>query len=259
MKVREIMTTAVRCAEPDTSLDNIARMMRDEDVGAIPVLDGEDLAGIVTDRDIVLRCVAARDDPLQVTAEDIMAGPVRAIAPDANVEDASRLMAEAQLRRLPVCEDGRLVGIISIGDIAVKQPNLGLAGDALESISEGVKVTRPGHRETAPRAEPAQALPVPESTGAQTGGQQQTLDEAAGRHGSAPSIATGHAPSQDAANAEPQRQSNVVPIRTEEKAVKTAQRETKQASKRRAPEPPAVPKAKRAASQQPRASKRRAG
>src|SRR5512140_3305848 len=106
MKVWEIMTAEVATANPDTSLREIANMMREEDTGAIPVLDGDELAGIVTDRDIVIRCVAEGRDPEDTTAEDILSERLETVEPDADVEEASTLMAKRQIRRLPVVQDG---------------------------------------------------------------------------------------------------------------------------------------------------------
>lgn len=138
MKVRDIMTTAVETAAPDSSLQEIARMMKVEDVGSIPIVDGDELAGIITDRDIVVRCIAAGKDPSDTAAQDILSGDLQTVEPDADVQQAARIMAEHRIRRLPVCEDGNLVGMVSIGDIAVKEGE-DTAGEALEDISEGVK------------------------------------------------------------------------------------------------------------------------
>jgi len=138
MKVRDIMTTAVETATPETNLQDIATMMKNEDVGSIPILDGDELLGIITDRDIVVRCVAAGKDPSDLEAGQILSEDLQTVDPDDDVEDAARMMSERQIRRLPVCEDGNLVGMLSIGDIAVKESE-DTAGDALEDISEGVK------------------------------------------------------------------------------------------------------------------------
>ncbi len=140
MKVRDIMTTGVKTATPDTNLEEIAVMMKNEDVGSIPVVDGEDLVGIVTDRDIVVRCVADGNDPAKTDAEEIVSQDLETVEPDDDIEDASRLMSDRQIRRLPVVEDGRLVGMISLGDIAVKEDER-KAGRALENISDGVKAS----------------------------------------------------------------------------------------------------------------------
>lgn len=152
MKIREIMTADVASASPETTLEEIATMMRDADTGAIPVVDDEALIGIVTDRDIVVRCIAEGHDPAEKTAEEIISDNPVTIEPDAEVEDAAELMAERKIRRLPVCEDGRLIGMVSLGDIAVNQ-NLE-AGDTLESVSQGANKTVP-RRRPQPAAQPA--------------------------------------------------------------------------------------------------------
>jgi len=139
MKVREIMTIEVATASPDSTLEEVASMMKEEDAGAIPVLDNDQLVGIITDRDIVLRCIAEGKDPTETNVEDILTDNLFTIEPDADLDEAARLMAERQIRRLPVVEDGELLGVISLGDIAVKEPDEDTAGDALEGVSQGVK------------------------------------------------------------------------------------------------------------------------
>ena len=139
MKVREIMTTEVATAAPDTTLDEIAIMMKEEDAGGIPIVDDGELVGIITDRDIVIRCIAAGKEPTDTTAEEVLSEEMRTIEPDAEVEQASQLMAQHQIRRLPVVEDGEIIGIVTLGDIAVKEDADEGAGEALEGVSEGVK------------------------------------------------------------------------------------------------------------------------
>lgn len=139
--VREMMSVDVKAAALDTTVEELAGMMRDEDVGAIPVLDNGTLLGIVTDRDIVVRCIAEGGDPAETTAEDVISENVGTIDPDSDIEEAARIMAERQIRRLPVVEEDRVVGMISLGDIAVKHDDR-VGGAALEDISEGVKPSR---------------------------------------------------------------------------------------------------------------------
>ena len=139
MKVREIMTTDVATATPETTLEDIATMMRDEDTGAIPVLDNDELVGIITDRDIVIRCIAEGKDPVETTVEDIVTESLETIEPDSDIEEARELMSRRQIRRLPVVEDREFIGMLSIGDLAVKSDaNM---GDTLEHVSEGVKTS----------------------------------------------------------------------------------------------------------------------
>jgi CBS domain-containing protein len=152
MKVRDIMTSDVAYAAPDTTLDEIAILMKDENVGSIPVLDDQVLIGIVTDRDIVVRCIADGKDAAECTAEDVLSENLETVEPDDDVDEAAQIMAHRQIRRLPVVEDGRLVGMLSLGDIAVKESE-DTAADALESVSEGVKPTR--NRTVRPSPQPA--------------------------------------------------------------------------------------------------------
>lgn len=142
MKVRDIMTSeGLATATLDTTLAEIAQRMRDENVGAIPVVDEEDkLAGIITDRDIVIRAIAEGADPEECTAEEILTEELHTIHPEADLEDAADLMASRQIRRLPVVEDEVIVGMISLGDLAVKSEEEE-AGEVLEDVSEGVRET----------------------------------------------------------------------------------------------------------------------
>jgi CBS domain-containing protein len=144
MKVRDIMTPNPRTAELDTTLEEIAILMKEEDVGAIPVMEDGRVSGVVTDRDIVLRCIAEGKDPTECTAEDVMTESVRTIGPDADIDEAADMMAEAQIRRLAVVQKHRLVGMISLGDIAVKAGDQEeeTTAETLEEVSKGVKGQR---------------------------------------------------------------------------------------------------------------------
>jgi CBS domain-containing protein len=139
MKVRELMTTDITTAELGTTLEEIAIIMRQEDVGAVPIIDDEDLVGIVTDRDIVVRCVAEGGDPGESTAEDILTEGLVTVGPDSDVQEAEEMMSRHQVRRLPVVREGRLHGMISLGDIAVKVGDRRGHGQVLEQVSAGVK------------------------------------------------------------------------------------------------------------------------
>jgi CBS domain-containing protein len=139
MKVRDVMTPNPRTVTPEESIQTTARIMRDEDTGVVPVVEGEMLAGIITDRDIVVRAVAEGKGPATKVREVMTAGRVVRADPDMTTRDASDLMARHQVRRLPVVENDRLVGIVSLGDIAVKEGKDSRTGDTLENISEGVK------------------------------------------------------------------------------------------------------------------------
>ncbi|TCO73825.1 CBS domain-containing protein [Marinisporobacter balticus] len=135
MKVRELMTKEVSTANPDTSLSQIAAKMKDLDVGSIPVCDHNDRAlGIVTDRDIVIRGVTTGN--INVGAQDIMSGHLIYATPDMHAHEAANLMAENQIRRLPVVDNGKLIGMVSIGDLATVNVYVNEAGDALSDISK---------------------------------------------------------------------------------------------------------------------------
>jgi CBS domain-containing protein len=148
MNISEVMTRDVTTAELDSSLEQVAQMMKDEDAGAIPVLDDNgELCGIVTDRDIVIRCIAEGKNPAETSVEDVLSEEVRTVAPDDDVREALRIMADHQIRRLPVIEEGELVGVVSLGDIAVKEDEKS-AGQTLSQVSEGVKRQGRGSPET---------------------------------------------------------------------------------------------------------------
>jgi len=138
MNIRDVMTTNPRCVSPDDSIQIAARIMRDEDTGVVPIVENGRPVGVVTDRDIVIRSVADGTKPDQ-RVRDIASGDVVCATPDMSTREATRIMAERQIRRLPVVENDRLVGIVSLGDIAVKEGKDSRTGDTLEEISEGVK------------------------------------------------------------------------------------------------------------------------
>jgi CBS domain-containing protein len=140
MKVSDIMTRDPKTAQLDSTLEEIAALMKDEDVGAIPILDDDDeLVGIVTDRDIVVRCVAEGKEASDTTVEDILSEDLVTIEAEADVQQAARLMADKQIRRLPVVRERELIGMVSIGDISVKHEDDETAGETLQQISQGVK------------------------------------------------------------------------------------------------------------------------
>ena len=120
MKISEVMTPDVEVIRPDDTLRTAAQMMADIDAGVLPVCDGERLVGMVTDRDITVRAVAAGCDPEQTPISDVMSDELRYCSEDDETEGVSRKMAEWHVRRLPVLDrDKRLVGIVSLGDLAI--------------------------------------------------------------------------------------------------------------------------------------------
>jgi CBS domain-containing protein len=140
--VRDVMTARPRCAAPDTPLTEVAQLMETQDVGAIPVLDGERLAGMITDRDIVLRAIAKGKDPRGMATEEISSGELVTVGPDHDLSEALQLMAQHQVRRLPVVDDeNRLVGMVSQADIALEAKDESV-GEMLADISKPSQESR---------------------------------------------------------------------------------------------------------------------
>ena len=138
MKLRDVMTPNPRTLDPNATLQDAARLMRDEDTGVVPLIENGRPVGLITDRDIVVRAVAegsSLDRPVRELATDDLV----TAEPDMSTRDAAELMGEHQVRRLLVCEGERLVGVASIGDIAVKEGKERRVGDAIGEISQGVK------------------------------------------------------------------------------------------------------------------------
>lgn len=140
--VRHIMTEEPKTLTASMSAADAARMMADHEVGSIPVLsDDGGLAGIVTDRDIVIRVVASGDDPTQVSLGDIATQITVEVTPDTEISDASQMMADHKIRRLPVTKNGNLVGIVSLGDIAIALASKRTVGETLEDVSTSDSTT----------------------------------------------------------------------------------------------------------------------
>lgn len=136
MKLRDIMTNQVVKIQPEETVAVAARMLEHNNIGAMPVCgsDGR-LCGMLTDRDIVTRCLASGKSPQTTTVREIMTGKVYVGRPDMEVSLAAGLMGREQIRRLPVMENGKLCGMVSLGDLARKEQSSMEAGDALTEIS----------------------------------------------------------------------------------------------------------------------------
>ena len=136
-KVRDVMTADPKTIESSTPVAEAAKLMRDEDVGPVPIVEDGSLTGILTDRDIVLRVVAEGKDPASTTAGEIASRDLVTIDPEQTMDEALRLMAQHQVRRLPVTEeDGRLVGIIAQADLATRVDAPEKTGEVVKEISE---------------------------------------------------------------------------------------------------------------------------
>jgi CBS domain-containing protein len=130
--LKDVMTTDLVSCPADTSLTEVARLMRDRDIGDVLVTDGDRLRGIVTDRDIVVRCLAAADGDIErMNVADACSPDTITGRPDMTIDEAVGLMRTSAIRRLPVVEDGRPVGIVSLGDLALERDS----GSALADIS----------------------------------------------------------------------------------------------------------------------------
>ena len=136
MKLRDVMSNPVIRIQPEESVAVAARTLARYNIGALPVCgsDGR-VCGLVTDRDIVTRCLAANRSPSTTTVREVMTAQVVSARPDMDAALAAGLMGREQIRRLPVIENGRLCGMVSLGDLALKEESSMEAGDALTEIS----------------------------------------------------------------------------------------------------------------------------
>lgn len=120
LKIKDIMTDDVATISPETSVVEAARLMQQHDIGSLPVCEGPDLVGIVTDRDIVIRSVAHGKDLATTPIREVMTQRVMTISPETEVNQVAALMSNQQVRRVPVVENNRLVGMVSLGDLATQ-------------------------------------------------------------------------------------------------------------------------------------------
>lgn len=135
MQIKDVMTKEVASVKPQDSIENAAQIMQQYDIGSIPVCEGNKIVGILTDRDITLRCVAQGKNTKQAPVSDIMTtNPVTA-NPSMDIHEAAKIMSEKQIRRLPIVDNNNLVGMVALGDIAVEPKLSDNAGDALKDIS----------------------------------------------------------------------------------------------------------------------------
>jgi CBS domain-containing protein len=145
--LKEIMTRDVETCAPTATVQEVARLMADRNVGVVPIAEGDRLVGLVTDRDIAVRVVAKGADPRSEQIRQYVSTDVTTVRPDTTIEEALRIMEAHQIRRLPVCEDDRIVGIVSLGDLATKATpspeRQEKVGETLEEIS---KPSQPGKK-----------------------------------------------------------------------------------------------------------------
>ena len=140
MKVRDIMTDQVITVSPGESVETAARMLTHYNIGILPVCsENGALRGLVTDRDLVTRCLASNRNPAKTTVREIMTDSVLAVQPDMEAGVAAHMMGRQQVRRLPVVADGKLCGMVSLGDLAVREESTMDAADALGNISGNLR------------------------------------------------------------------------------------------------------------------------
>lgn len=134
-KVRDVMTAQVEYCTPLDNVYEVAVKMKDLNVGAIPIVENEKIVGMITDRDLVVRGIAEKH-PGSNQVTNVMSDNLVTIKPEASLDEAVQLMAEHQIRRLPVVENGALIGMVSLGDLSINSRSDNEAGDALSEISE---------------------------------------------------------------------------------------------------------------------------
>lgn len=138
MEIKDIMTRSVVSIDPGESVEIAARTMARYNIGALPVCKGGKLCGILTDRDIVTRCLAANRQPADTLVRQVMTEQVTAVSPDMQTGVAAHLMGRLQVRRLPVVEQGNLCGMVSLGDMAIREETVLDAGDVLADVSSNI-------------------------------------------------------------------------------------------------------------------------
>lgn len=140
MHLTQVMSSNVQLANPEMSICDAAAMMQSNDIGVLPVGENDRLVGVITDRDIAVRAVAAGKEPRATKVRDVMSEGVRWVYDDASTNEAAQIMSKHQIRRLPVIDHNkRLVGIVSIGDFAVESSEIRPAAEALTGVSKGAE------------------------------------------------------------------------------------------------------------------------
>lgn len=135
MLVKEIMTKKVDFIDPDSTIAEASKLMRDDDVGCLPVGENDRLIGMITDRDIIVRAVAKGTDLTTLTVREVMSKPIKYCYEDETIEDLAQNLAKNQVHRLPVLNhDKRLVGIVSLGDLSIKGSSTEACNTALHGI-----------------------------------------------------------------------------------------------------------------------------
>lgn len=135
VNVKQVMSTSCQTLKPEDNVYQAAVLMKEQGIGFVPIVDQGRVVGAVTDRDIVVRGVAAKQ-PNSASVKDVMSQQIVSVNSAMSSEEAAQVMSEHQVRRLPVIDGDQLVGIISLGDLAIRTPGVHEAGQALSEISE---------------------------------------------------------------------------------------------------------------------------
>ncbi|MBQ8748491.1 MAG: CBS domain-containing protein [Oscillospiraceae bacterium] len=139
MEIKDIMSKSVVSVHPNESIEVAARTMTQYNIGILPVCVNGKLCGVVTDRDIVTRCLAANRQPSNTQVRQVMTQQVTTAEPNMEIGAAAHLMGRKQIRRLPVVENGKLCGLVSLGDMAIHEETVIDAGDALADVSSNLR------------------------------------------------------------------------------------------------------------------------
>lgn len=136
MKVKECMCTQVSCVNPEVKIKDVAKLMLNNHIGCVPVCDNnKQVIGLVTDRDLILRSVAEEKDIAQTPVREVMTTKVYNISPEADIQEATQLMCDCQIRRIPVVDNNVIVGIITLGDLAnTNSVNTTQVGNTVEGV-----------------------------------------------------------------------------------------------------------------------------
>jgi len=135
MNVADVMTTDIDCCSPESTCKEVAIKMKELDVGVIPICENEKLVGVITDRDLVIRGLA-NDLSDASTVSELLTNMVVKGTKDMSIEEVAKIMSHEQIRRLPIVENEKLVGMVSLGDLAVNKQSSDEAGEALKEISD---------------------------------------------------------------------------------------------------------------------------
>ncbi|MHC1682182.1 MAG: CBS domain-containing protein [Clostridiaceae bacterium] len=139
MNIKDIMTKSPVCVKSNDTVEKAATLMKEHDVGSIPVCEGSNVVGMVTDRDITLKSVAGGKDTKNQKISEVMSTKVITGNPNMSLDEASKLMSQNQIRRLPIVDNNNLVGVVALGDLATESKSDQMAGSALSGISQGTK------------------------------------------------------------------------------------------------------------------------